>query len=64
MAWDWIEVAEGIVAMVDPMRMVTNMQLITLEGKILAATEAALHFNQFVRRLPWQEEVGRLLKTY
>src|SRR5438874_937309 len=27
LAWDWIEVARGVVAMVDPMQVVTNMQL-------------------------------------
>jgi len=63
LAWDWVEIAKGVVAMVDPMRVVTNMQLVALDGHVLPATEAALHFNQFVRRLPWQEEVRRLLKT-
>jgi hypothetical protein len=63
MAWDWVEVGHGVVAMVDPMRVVTNMQLLSREGNLLPATEAALHFNQFVRRLPWQDEVRRLLKT-
>ena len=63
LAWDWVEVATGVVAMVDPMSVVTNMQLLSLDGRILPTTEAALHINQFVRRLPWQEEVRRLLKT-
>jgi hypothetical protein len=49
--------------MVDPMQVVTNLRLVSLDGHILAATEAAPHFNQFVRRLPWQEEVRRLLKV-
>lgn len=63
LAWDWVEVATGVVAMVDPMSVVTNMQLLSLDGRILPTSEAALHINQFVRRLPWQEEVRRLLKT-
>ena len=62
-AWDWVEICRGVVAMVDPMQVVTNLRLVSLDGHILAATEAAPHFNQFVRRLPWQEEVRRLLKT-
>lgn len=61
-AWDWVEIGYGVVAMVDPMRVVTNLQLLALDGKVLPASEAALHFNQFVRRLPWQDEVRRLLK--
>jgi hypothetical protein len=63
MAWDWVEIGRGIVAMVDPMQVITNVRLVNLEGRVLAATEAALHLNQFVRRLPWQEEVRRLLAT-
>jgi hypothetical protein len=63
LAWDWIEVATGVVAMVDPMSVTTNMQLVNVNGDVLAASEAALHFNQFVRRLPWQDEVCRLLRT-
>lgn len=61
MAWDWIEIACGVVAMVNPMQVLTNMQLVNTEGAVLADSEAALHFNQFVHRLPWQAEVRRLL---
>jgi len=63
LAWDWVEVAEGVVAMADPMALSTNLRLITADGHVLPAISAALHFNQFVRRLPWQEEVQRLLRT-
>jgi len=47
--------------MVDPMRVLTNLQLVNTHGQVLAASEAALHFNEFVHQLPWQEEVQRLL---
>lgn len=63
LAWDWVEIAEGVVAMADPMSLTTNLQLVTSDGQVLPATAAALHFNQFVRRLPWQDEVSRLLRT-
>ena len=63
LAWEWIEIASGVVAMVDPMSVSTNMRLVNDHGDVLPATEAALHFNQFVRRLPWQEEIRRLLKA-
>jgi len=45
------------------MRVSTNLRLVNIHGDVLAASEAALHFNQFVRRLPWQDEVRRLLQT-
>lgn len=63
LAWDWVEVAEGVVAMADPMSLTTNLQLVTSDGQVLPSIAAALHFNQFVRRLPWQDEVTRLLRT-
>jgi len=46
------------------MRVITNMQLVSVDGRPLAAIDAALHINQFVRRLPWQDEVRRLLQTH
>jgi hypothetical protein len=63
LAWDWVEIAQGVIAMSDPMSLITNLQLVTADGEVLPAMTAALHFNQFVRRLPWQQEVQRLLKT-
>ena len=49
--------------MADPMSLSTNLQLVTDDGRVLTASAAALHFNQFVRRLPWQNEVTRLLRA-
>ncbi len=63
LAWDWVEITEGVVAMADPMGVATNVRLLDRHGTVLPAVEAALHFNQFVRRLPWQDEVQRLLQA-
>jgi hypothetical protein len=63
LAWEWIEIAKGVVAMMDPMSLMTNLQLIAANGEIIPPAAAALHFNQFVRKLPWQQEVQRLLMT-
>lgn len=62
-AWDWVEIADGVVAMADPMGVVSNVRLLDGDGLVLPATAAALHFNLFLRRLPWQDEVRRLLRT-
>ncbi|HEU4459497.1 MAG TPA: hypothetical protein VFR90_10275 [Methylibium sp.] len=61
-SWDWIEVAEGIVAIADPMMMTSNLRLIGSEGEVLTAHEAAPHLNRFVRSLPWQAEIWRMLE--
>lgn len=62
LAWDWVEVTQGVVAMADPMAMVTNVRLLDRTGEVIPPIEAALHLNQFVCRLPWQEEVQRALQ--
>jgi hypothetical protein len=60
-AWDWIELQQGVVAMADPMALVTNLQLTDSHGEILPSTQACLHLNEIVHTLPWQSEVQRAL---
>ncbi|HSI49646.1 MAG TPA: hypothetical protein VLA61_15340 [Ideonella sp.] len=57
--WDWAEIQHGVVAMVDPMGVLTNLRLVSDAGDVLSAPESALHLSQLVRQLPWQDEVWR-----
>jgi hypothetical protein len=61
MAWDWVQIARGVVAIADPMSVVTNVRLIGTEGEVLTAQQAARFLNEMVHALPWQEEVHRAL---
>jgi hypothetical protein len=61
MAWDWVQISRGVVALADPMAVVTNLRLIGAEGAVLSACEAARYLNEIVRALPWQDEVQRAL---
>ncbi|CAD5373395.1 conserved hypothetical protein [Rubrivivax sp. A210] len=61
MAWDWIQICRGVVAMADPLAVVTNLRLVGAEGAVLSAQEAALFLNELVSALPWQQEVHRAL---
>jgi hypothetical protein len=63
MAWDWVEIATGIVAMADPMSVVTNLRIVGDEGEVLTSHAAARVLNGIVHALPWQDEVGRALGT-
>ena len=56
-AWDWIELRAGVVAMSDPFGMVTNLRLLDDHGAALSQTEVAVQLHQLVHALPWQEEV-------
>lgn len=58
-AWDWIELTHGVVAMADPMAVITNVRLLGRGGEVLTAAEAAPHLNELVHALPWQYEVQR-----
>ena len=61
MAWDWIQIARGVVAMTDPMSLVTNLRMVGAEGCVLTSQQSALVLNELVRALPWQSEVQRAL---
>ena len=61
-AWDWVQIAHGVVAMADPLAVVTNLRLVGDEGEVLTVLESALHINTIVHALPWQHEVERVLE--
>jgi hypothetical protein len=60
-AWDWVELQQGVVAMADPFGLVTNLQLTDASGQPLPSMQATLHLNEIVHTLPWQSEVQRAL---
>lgn len=61
-AWDWVQVSRGVVAMADPMSVVTNLRFVGEQGEVLTALEAVRFLNELVHRLPWQHEVARALR--
>jgi hypothetical protein len=56
-AWDWVDLGHGVVAMADPMGFVTNLQIVNDRGDHLPCLQVALHINEIVHELPWQAEV-------
>jgi len=62
-AWDWVELQQGVFAMADPLGLVTNLRLVGPRGEALSNTQVALYLNELVRTLPWQSEVKRALQT-
>jgi hypothetical protein len=63
LAWDWVQLDQGVVAMADPMSVVTNLRPTTRDGAPLPPYLAAVHLNALVHKLPWQDEVERVLRT-
>jgi hypothetical protein len=60
-AWDWVEVQDGVVAMADPLGLVTNLKLLDDRGEALNQIQVAVQLHQLVHALPWQTEVRRAL---
>jgi hypothetical protein len=49
--------------MVDPLNFMTNVRVLGSNGDVLSSTEAALHYIRFAQRLPWQDQVLRILEA-
>lgn len=60
-AWDWVELQRGVVAMADPLGLITNLRMVDDEGEALTEVEVAVRLHRIVHSLPWQSEVRRAL---
>src|ERR1700754_139744 len=60
-AWDWVEIQRGVVAMSDPLGMVTNLRLLDERAEALRQLQMPVRLHQIVHPLPWQDEVQRAL---
>lgn len=60
-AWDWVQLQQGVVALADPLGLITNLKLLDADGEALSAHQTAIHLNEIVHGLPWQSEVQRAL---
>lgn len=61
-AWDWVMVSHDVIAMADPMCVVSNLRLLGAQGEVLTTWESARHLSKIVYGLPWQGEVTRALR--
>jgi hypothetical protein len=61
-AWDWVMLSDEVIAMADPMCVVTNLRLLGERGEVLTSWEAARHLSRIVYGLPWQREVQRAVQ--
>lgn len=59
LAWDWAEVREDVIAMTDPMRVLSNLQLVAGDGSRLRESERLLHLNCAIHELRWQRHLAR-----
>ena len=58
LAWDWEEVKDGVVALSDPMTIVSNVVLLE-DGKPVDEFKRIVHLNNAIYQLPWQRHARR-----
>lgn len=59
LAWEWGEVSEGVVALVDPLTILSNVSVITDDGVAFGSGDLILQLNCAVNALKWQPAVRR-----
>jgi hypothetical protein len=57
LAWDWAEVRHNVVAISDPMHVLSNLRFVDNHGVELPASDGLLELNTLVACLRWQELV-------
>jgi len=62
-AWDWVQIQQGVVAIADPLGLITNLRLLDEDGEALSDRQTAIHLNGIVHSLPWQIVVRQTLSS-
>jgi hypothetical protein len=58
-AWDWAEVRAGVLAMADPMTILSNIVLLSPDTEQLVWSERLLKMHEAIHRFTWQSPVSR-----
>lgn len=53
-AWEWAEIQPHVVALFDPMSILSNVALVDGEGHALGRSRRMVHLNNAVHRLDWR----------
>lgn len=62
LAWDWVMLRPGVLAIGDPMTIVTNLGFLGDDGVEIPPECAPARLNTIVHHLPWQAQVRRSLR--
>lgn len=62
--FEWAEVTRGVLALANPMGIVSNVRLMTDEGDWLTPAQTLLELNFTVHELDWQTVVARRLEAW
>ena len=62
-AWDWVALGGRVLAIADPMAIVSNLHFVGGDGRAVAESERILELNNVVNSVPWQRRVCRALPS-
>ena len=62
--FEWAEVTRGVLALANPMGIVSNVRLMTDEGDLLTPAQTLLQLNFTVHELEWQTVVASKLASW
>lgn len=54
LAWDWVELPQRVIALADPMQVLSNIQLELEDGSWMNERHRILWLNDLIAALPWQ----------
>ena len=57
-AWDWVELRPRVIAIADPMQILSNLQLRLDNGAWMNERHRILWLNDLLHALPWQAELA------
>jgi len=55
--WEWLQIAAGVIAIVNPLDLRSNIALVGPDGHRMSRMNALIRFNRFIHRLDWQSAV-------
>lgn len=58
-AWSWAEVQPGLIALQDPMSILSNVLILDAQGHALERSQRMLHLNNLVYQLDWRRAARR-----
>jgi hypothetical protein len=61
-AWDWVEVLPGVVSLVDPDNVLTNLRFLDDGGCYEEPVRAVISINRLIHQTPWQQAVCAALR--
>jgi hypothetical protein len=62
LAWEWVEVRPGVIALADPMNILSNLCVVDESSAPVPDSRRAMVLNRLIHSVDWQPQVRRQLR--